>query len=79
MYVRDVGSGNPASQPIVPYQLAFDYTFLCALDPPMRKPWAETYARIIRPGGELLTVVFPMDDREGKSDESQTQHYRRLL
>lgn len=53
--------------PILCTQLAFDYTFLCALDPSVRERWAQHYADIIRPGGELLTVVYPMDDREGQS------------
>lgn len=35
--------------------------FLCALHPDMRKPWAETWARLLAPGGYLITMVFPVD------------------
>lgn len=48
------------------FSLAYDYTFLCALHPSMRKKWAETYARVIQPGGILLALVYPIEgDRPG--------------
>lgn len=47
------------------YDLAFDSTFLCAIPPARREEWAETYARLIRPGGELVSNVFPIGDFEG--------------
>lgn len=43
------------------FDVAFDYTFLCALHPDMRPAWATTYARMIKPGGILVTLVYPMD------------------
>lgn len=42
------------------FGFAYDYTFLCALPPAMRQEWAKTYARIIQPGGHLVTVIFPI-------------------
>lgn len=42
------------------FNFAYDYTFLCALPPAMRLDWAKTYARIIAPGGVLVTVIFPI-------------------
>lgn len=47
-------------------QVAYDYTFLCALEPAARERWASQYAKIVKPGGQLLTVVFPIDGRTGK-------------
>ncbi|KAF8066261.1 HOL3 [Scenedesmus sp. PABB004] len=47
---------HPSGQP---FDLGFDYTFLCALHPGMRTDWAAAWARLLRPGGELVTVVFP--------------------
>ena len=42
------------------FNFAYDYTFLCALPPSLRQNWAETYARILKPNGALITVVFPL-------------------
>ena len=35
--------------------------FLCAMHPDMRGRWAEAWARQIMPGGELVTLMFPVD------------------
>jgi hypothetical protein len=42
------------------YDLCFDYTFLCALEPSDRKKWAHTYAKLLNPGGKLITFIFPL-------------------
>eukprot|EP00775_Hariotina_reticulata_P004714 gene4714-4964_t len=42
------------------FDIGYDYTFLCALHPDMRAAWAESWARLIRPGGELITLIFPI-------------------
>ncbi|KAI8465047.1 MAG: S-adenosyl-L-methionine-dependent methyltransferase [Monoraphidium minutum] len=47
--------------PSGPYDFGWDYTFLCALHPSMRKGWAAAWARHLRPGGQLLTMVYPVD------------------
>ena len=44
---------------------AYDCTFLCAIDPNKRKKWADVYARVIKPGGVLVSLVFPCGDFEG--------------
>uniref|UniRef100_A0A383W5P7 Uncharacterized protein n=1 Tax=Tetradesmus obliquus TaxID=3088 RepID=A0A383W5P7_TETOB len=43
------------------FNVGYDYTFLCALHPDMRSSWAEGWARLLQPGGELLTMVYPVD------------------
>jgi len=43
------------------YDIGFDYTFLCALMPEMRAQWASSWHRILRPGGLLVTLIFPVD------------------
>lgn len=35
--------------------------FLCAMHPDMRGRWAEAWASQIMPGGELVTLMFPVD------------------
>ena len=47
------------------FDFAYDYTFLCALDPDMREKWAVTYARLLTDEGKLFTAVFPIGDRSG--------------
>lgn len=39
------------------FNLAYDYTFLCALPPKMREAWGNRYAEIIAPGGEFEQTV----------------------
>ena len=57
-----------ASPALVPgsFALAYDYTFLCAIPPSLRPKWAARYAELIRPGGVLIALQFPLDgDRAG--------------
>ncbi len=47
--------------PPSPFDLVWDYTFLCALDPPMRPTWAAMMDRLLHPErGELLALIFPV-------------------
>ena len=39
--------------------------FLCALHPSMRARWAPAWARLLRPGGELVTLMFPLPPAAG--------------
>ncbi|KPV76316.1 uncharacterized protein RHOBADRAFT_52341 [Rhodotorula graminis WP1] len=49
-----------------PFSFAFDYTFFCAIPPSLRAKWGERYAEVVRPGGLLVALAFPLDgDREG--------------
>eukprot|EP00588_Corethron_pennatum_P003261 CAMPEP_0194284580 /NCGR_PEP_ID=MMETSP0169-20130528/27917_1 /TAXON_ID=218684 /ORGANISM="Corethron pennatum, Strain L29A3" /LENGTH=224 /DNA_ID=CAMNT_0039030421 /DNA_START=152 /DNA_END=823 /DNA_ORIENTATION=+ len=47
------------------FDTIWDCTFLCALDPSAREEWARRMASLLAPGGELLTAVFPIGDRDG--------------
>lgn len=40
--------------------LAYDYTFLCAIPPTLRQSWAETYTRLLKPGAILISLVYPI-------------------
>ncbi|KAL3439601.1 S-adenosyl-L-methionine-dependent methyltransferase, partial [Aspergillus tetrazonus] len=42
------------------FDLVYDYTFLCALHPAQRTRWAERMADLLRPGGLLVCLEFPM-------------------
>jgi methyl halide transferase len=43
------------------FDLIFDYTFLCALEPQMRPGWAERMDELLGEDGELVTLIFPVD------------------
>jgi len=43
-----------------PLDLVWDYTFLCALEPEARPAWAARMDEILAPGGELVTLIFPV-------------------
>eukprot|EP00252_Welwitschia_mirabilis_P001315 TRINITY_DN1119_c0_g1_i3.p1 TRINITY_DN1119_c0_g1~~TRINITY_DN1119_c0_g1_i3.p1 ORF type:complete len:261 (+),score=20.54 TRINITY_DN1119_c0_g1_i3:84-785(+) len=47
------------------FDLIFDYTFFVAMEPKMRPAVAKRFAELLKPGGELLTLMFPLDDHEG--------------
>ncbi|GAA5835939.1 hypothetical protein JCM9279_002146 [Rhodotorula babjevae] len=49
-----------------PFSFAFDYTFFCAIPPSLRAKWGQRYGEVVRPGGLLVALAFPLDgDREG--------------
>ncbi|KAF3973739.1 hypothetical protein CMV_002857 [Castanea mollissima] len=45
--------------PIELFDLILDYTFFCAIEPDMRLAWAQRICDILKPGGELITLMFP--------------------
>lgn len=42
------------------FQLGYDCTFLCAIPKAMRQSWAEAWHRVLAPGAELVTLIFPL-------------------
>jgi SAM-dependent methyltransferase len=44
------------------YDLIYDCTFLCALPPELRTSWASKCAELLKPKGELVTLIFPVAD-----------------
>ncbi|KAG6010016.1 hypothetical protein E4U21_000457 [Claviceps maximensis] len=42
------------------FDLIYDYTFLCALLPEMRKDWSTRMAELVAPRGVLVCLEFPM-------------------
>lgn len=44
--------------------LIWDYTFLCAIEPDMRAAWVEKMHQLLAPGGELVTLIFPVRSLE---------------
>jgi len=52
-----------------PFGCAFDYTCFCAIDVADRPSWAKAYARLIRPGGRLVCLQFPLAAPERTKEE----------
>ncbi|KAI1414467.1 S-adenosyl-L-methionine-dependent methyltransferase [Hypoxylon sp. FL1857] len=42
------------------FDLIYDYTFLCALAPEMRKDWARRMSELLSPSGVLVCLEFPL-------------------
>ncbi|RZC66107.1 hypothetical protein C5167_009795 [Papaver somniferum] len=54
-------------RPTEKFDLIFDYTFFCAIEPGMRASWGTQMHELLKPDGELITLMFPTDDRYGGS------------
>lgn len=62
------------------FDFIYDYTFLCALDPSIWIDWATKMAALVKPGGELCTIIFPIGDRQGGPPFQVTMDdYKNLL
>lgn len=51
-------------QPDRPFDMIWDHTFLCALEPEMRADWARRIDELLASGGELVTLIFPGVDKD---------------
>lgn len=47
------------------FDLIFEYTTFCAINPERRAEYAEKISRLLKPGGRLIAIVFPIDNRPG--------------
>ncbi len=45
-----------------PFDLIWDYTFLCAIDRDLREDWADQVASLLRTGGVFASLIFPVFD-----------------
>uniref|UniRef100_A0A3Q7HLR5 Thiol methyltransferase 2 n=1 Tax=Solanum lycopersicum TaxID=4081 RepID=A0A3Q7HLR5_SOLLC len=48
------------------FDLIFDYTFFCAIEPEMRSRWASRIRDLLKPDGELITLIFPGREKLGR-------------
>jgi methyl halide transferase len=47
--------------PPASFDLIWDYTFLCAIEPDQRLAWADRMHELLTADGELWTLIFPVD------------------
>ncbi|KAF5351230.1 hypothetical protein D9756_008208 [Leucocoprinus leucothites] len=59
------------------FDLIYDYTFFVAIPPRRRPEWGKKMAELIKPGGFLITLVFPMDpySEGGPPHYVRPEHY----
>src|SRR5690606_23315083 len=46
------------------FDVVFEHTFFCAVDPSLRQKVVETWSRLLRDGGHFLGIFFVMDKGE---------------
>jgi len=67
-------------EPAEKFDLIFDYTFFCAIEPSMRPLWAEQMDKLLNPGGELLTLMFPLNELSGNPPyKADVEDYEKFL
>nr|XP_017223639.1 PREDICTED: probable thiol methyltransferase 2 isoform X3 [Daucus carota subsp. sativus] len=52
-------------QPTELFDVIFDYTFFCAIEPDLRYAWASRIQKFLKPDGVLITLMFPISDHIG--------------
>lgn len=48
------------SAPDRTFDIIYDHTFLCALDPSLRPRWAKRMSQLLAPNGRLICVEYPL-------------------
>ncbi|KAG6466330.1 probable thiol methyltransferase 2 [Zingiber officinale] len=67
-------------QPKEKFDLIFDYTFFCAIDPSLRSAWAERIRELLKPDGELITLIYLISDqKEGPPYNNTVDDYEKVL
>ncbi|KAK3148789.1 hypothetical protein QOZ80_3AG0208690 [Eleusine coracana subsp. coracana] len=51
-------------EPPEKFDIIFDYTFFCALDPSLRQAWAKRMSELLKPDGELITLMYLAEGQE---------------
>ncbi|KAH7344897.1 S-adenosyl-L-methionine-dependent methyltransferase [Rhizoctonia solani] len=51
-----------------PFDLVYDYTFFCAIPPELRVHWGRRMTEIIKPGGYLIALMYPIDPGRARND-----------
>ncbi|KAL6643716.1 hypothetical protein ACP70R_018482 [Stipagrostis hirtigluma subsp. patula] len=50
--------------PTEPFDIIFDYTFFCAVHPSLRQAWAQRMDYLLKPEGELITLMYLIQGQE---------------
>uniref|UniRef100_Q9ZSZ7 Methyl chloride transferase n=1 Tax=Batis maritima TaxID=4436 RepID=Q9ZSZ7_BATMA len=67
-------------RPEQPFDFIFDYVFFCAIDPKMRPAWGKAMYELLKPDGELITLMYPITNHEGGPPFSVSEsEYEKVL
>jgi SAM-dependent methyltransferase len=61
------------------YDLIFEQTFFCALDPHLRSQYAVKMHSLLKPGGKLVGLLFNRQFIDGPPFSGTEQEYRKLF
>ncbi|KAI9067161.1 S-adenosyl-L-methionine-dependent methyltransferase [Trametes sanguinea] len=64
------------------FDLAYDYTFFIAIPPALRPAWGKQMTKLVKPGGFLITLVFPIEEEytdAGPPFFVRPEHYAEVL
>ena len=61
------------------YDLIVEQTFFCALEPSLRKNYAEKMLQLLKPGGKLIGVLFNRNFESGPPFSGDENEYRKLF
>lgn len=62
------------------YDLVLEYTSYCAIDPARRREYVEVLISVLKPGGLLLALLFPIGWREGGPPHAvDVEEFRSML
>lgn len=50
-----------------PFDVIWDYTFLCAIEPDQRARWAQRMWELCADEGRLVTLIFPVDPHDNSA------------
>lgn len=54
------GGAAPADDTAAVFDAIWDNTFACTVEPSMRESWAQRSWELLKPGGRLITNIFPL-------------------
>lgn len=67
-------------QPKEMFDMVFDYTFFSALEPSLRSSWAKKIANVLKPDGELITLIYLHNDQgSGPPYNNSVADYEEVL
>ncbi|KAH0449184.1 hypothetical protein IEQ34_022984 [Dendrobium chrysotoxum] len=62
------------------FDAIFDYTFFCAIHPSMRSAWATKVSELLKPDGELITLMYLVEDQQaGPPYNTSVADYEEVL
>ncbi|KAI0637826.1 S-adenosyl-L-methionine-dependent methyltransferase [Trametes polyzona] len=63
------------------FDLVYDYTFFVAIPPSMRPAWGKQMTKLVKPGGYLITLVYPIlpYTEVGPPFYVRPEHYEEVL